>query len=70
MLVNTIQDNLSKLSPKIQFDIYKYIELLVNQKDNSNNKNRSFSFGWEGGLSELKEEFNSVELQHKAMEMR
>lgn len=29
-----------------------------------------FSFDWEGGLSKLKDNFTSVELQHKAMEWR
>jgi len=29
-----------------------------------------FSFSWEGGLKELKNEYTSVELQHKAMEWR
>ncbi len=29
-----------------------------------------FSFSWEGGLKELKNEYTSVELQHKALEWR
>lgn len=31
---------------------------------------KRFKFDWEGGLSELKEKFTSVELQHKASEWR
>lgn len=33
-------------------------------------KKTNFSFDWEGGLADLKDEYNSVELQHKAMEWR
>jgi len=33
-------------------------------------KAKKFTFNWEGGLSELKEEFTSVELQHKSLEWR
>jgi hypothetical protein len=29
---------------------------------------KEFKFEWEGGLSEIQEEFTSVELQHKALE--
>jgi hypothetical protein len=30
----------------------------------------NFNFSWEGGLSELKDEYSAVELQHKAAEWR
>ena len=33
-------------------------------------KKEGFKFNWEGGLSELKNKFSSVELQHKALEWR
>ena len=33
-------------------------------------KKKKFTFSWEGGLSELKEKFTSVELQHKVSEWR
>ncbi|MEN6379618.1 MAG: DUF2281 domain-containing protein [Methanofastidiosum sp.] len=31
-------------------------------------KTKKLTFEWQGGLSELKDEFTSVELQHKALE--
>ncbi|KCZ71820.1 Protein of unknown function (DUF2281) [Candidatus Methanoperedens nitroreducens] len=31
---------------------------------------KKFRFDWEGGLSELKKKYTSVELQHKALEWR
>lgn len=33
-------------------------------------KQKKFKFDWKGGLSDLKEKFTSVELQHKALEIR
>lgn len=33
-------------------------------------KKCKFKFDWEGGLSNLKEKYTSVELQHKALEWR
>lgn len=33
-------------------------------------KKSKFKFDWEGGLSNLKEKYTSVELQHKALECR
>jgi len=33
-------------------------------------KKTKFSYDWEGGLADLKDEYTSVELQHKAMEWR
>jgi len=33
-------------------------------------KEKKFKFDWEGGLSDLKEKFTSVGLQHKALEIR
>ncbi len=33
-------------------------------------KKSNFSFDWEGGLADLKKEYTSVKLQHKAMDWR
>ena len=57
-----IEDRLKKLEEKVSFVLSKYQERKVVGK--------KFKFDWEGGLSELKEKFTSVELQHKALEWR
>ena len=31
---------------------------------------KKFKFDWEGGLSEIKDKFTSIQLQHKALEWR
>ncbi|NOZ70003.1 MAG: DUF2281 domain-containing protein, partial [Deferribacteres bacterium] len=46
-----------------------YIEFLL-QKYGGQEKQGKFRFDWEGGLSELKDKYSSVELQHKALEWR
>ncbi len=66
MLTKTAQNNISKLSPKLQLELYRFIDQLLNKQEEANPSKNMFSFGWEGGLSELKDKYNSVELQHKA----
>lgn len=47
------------------------IELyLESQKTHGDTEKEGFRFDWEGGLSELKEKYTSVELQHKALDLR
>ena len=42
-----------------------------NLKENREGETKKgFRFDWEGGLSDLKEKYTSVELQHKASEWR
>lgn len=55
-------------------EIAKYIDFLLynyqNKQNDSPKQIKPLSFSWEGGLEELKEEFTSVTLQHKALEYR
>ena len=64
-------DNLPK---QIQKQVIDYIEFLVakyQKYDNKETKNKSkFNFDWEDELSDLKNEYTSVELQHKANNLR
>ncbi len=47
------------------------IELyLESKKAHEEVEKEGFRFDWEGGLSELREKYTSVELQHKALEWR
>jgi hypothetical protein len=66
MLTKTAQNNISKLSPKLQLELYRFIDLLLNKQEHTDTSKSKFSFDWEGGLCELKDKYNSVELQHKA----
>lgn len=61
-------------SPKnVQQQVLNYIAFLKNKykKESSNKENKKgFDFNWKGGLSELKDEYISVELQHKINSLR
>ena len=70
MMSNIIQNNISNLSPKLQIELYRYLELLINQKNNNQKTKIKFNFNWEDALSNLKDKYNSVDLQHKALEWR
>jgi hypothetical protein len=65
-----IEIEIKKLPEDLKREIWDYIEF-VSKKYQERIKNPSgFRFDWEGGLSDFKNEFNSVELQHQAMNWR
>ena len=70
MISDLIGNKVSKMNPKMQMDLLSYIEILTNSKDIQNKPKQELSFAWEGCLSGLKNEYSSVELQHKSMEWR
>jgi len=64
-----IKDKLEELPQDLEKEVLDYIEFLL-QKYGKRTIKRKFKFDWEGGLSDLKEKYTSVELQHKALEWR
>ena len=46
------------------------MEFLLKKYKGTESKAKKFRFDWEGGLSEIRGKFTSVELQHKALEWR
>ena len=60
-------DNLPKQAQKQVLD---YIEFLMKKYSQKQNKKEKFKFDWENGLSELKNQYTSVELQHFANKLR
>jgi hypothetical protein len=64
-----IKVKLEELPDNLKREALDYIEFLL-QKYGRQEKREKFRFDWEGGLSELKDKYSSVELQHKAMEWR
>lgn len=74
MNVNEIGIKLKKLPDHLIPEVLDFIEFLLSKygsketvKSEDENK---FKFDWEGGLSKLKDQYTSVELQHKAMDWR
>lgn len=65
----TLKTKIEELPTDLKKEVLDYIEFLL-QKYSKRIKKEKFRFDWEGGLSELKDKFTSVELQHKALEWR
>jgi hypothetical protein len=59
-----------ELPEDLQREVLDYIEFLVNKYKIKDKLEKKFKFDWEGGLAELQEKYSSVELQHKASELR
>jgi hypothetical protein len=68
-IANFISD-FENLPKQIQEQILDYIEFLTTKYKKKEEVKASFKFDWEGGLSEKKKDFTSVELQHQANELR
>ena len=64
-----IESKLEELPENLKKEVLDYIEFLL-QKYGKKAKKGKLRFDWEGGLSDLKEKYTSVELQHKALEWR
>jgi hypothetical protein len=61
---------LQKLPENAKREVIDYLDFLLSKYQTKEVERRNFRFGWEGGLAELRGEFNSVDLQHKASEWR
>ena len=59
-----------QLPDDLKKEVLEFIEKLLKKSKGTNRKKKGFKFNWEGGLSELKDKFSSVELQHKSLEWR
>ena len=72
MYEKEVEVKLQKLPEDLRREVLDYMEFLLKRykgKDKETEAKR-FKFDWEGGLSEIREKFNSVELQHKVSEWR
>jgi hypothetical protein len=69
MMKQVVKVKLEELPDDLKKEVMDYIEFLL-QKYGKRRKKEKFSFDWEGGLSEMKDKYTSVELQHKSLEWR
>ena len=67
---NKIELELRKLPKDLRREVLDYLEFLINKYQSKKPIKKKFKFDWEGGLSDIKEKYNSVELQHKSLEWR
>jgi hypothetical protein len=65
-----INAKIQSLPDSIKMEVLDYIEFLLSKYHPGKSGAKRFKFDWEGALANLKKEFSSVELQHKASEWR
>ncbi|MDI6655019.1 MAG: DUF2281 domain-containing protein [Candidatus Hydrothermarchaeota archaeon] len=70
MYEKEIDVKMRKLPKSLMKEVLDYIEFLLSKYEGRKIVMAKFKFDWEGGLSETKRKFTSVELQHKALEWR
>jgi hypothetical protein len=70
MYEKEIETKVRKLPENLKKEVLDYIEFLLEKHEGKKIKKKGFRHDWEGGLSDLRDEFTSVELQHKASEWR
>ncbi|NOX36454.1 MAG: DUF2281 domain-containing protein [Calditrichaeota bacterium] len=74
MKVEEIIIKLKKFPDHLKQEVLDYIEFLSDKYGIEDIKivdnRKKFQFDWEGGLSNLRKQYTSVELQHKAMDWR
>ena len=70
MEANEIEKKIKALPDDLKKEVIDYIDFLIMKKKKSNKQTGGFNFSWEGGLAELRDQYTSVTLQHKATEWR
>ena len=65
-----IEHKVRELPEDLKREVLDYIEFLIKKYKGKEIGKRKFKFDWEGGLSDIRDKFTSVELQHKALEWR
>jgi hypothetical protein len=70
MLEKEIEVKIRELPKDLRREVLDYMEFLLRKYKRKETVAKKFKFDWEGGLSEIRGKFTSVELQHKALEWR
>ena len=70
MYEKEIEHKMRELPEDLRREVLDYVEFLLTKYRGKEIGTRKFKFDWEGGLSEIRAKFTSVELQHKVLEWR
>jgi Uncharacterized conserved small protein len=70
MYEKEIEHKMQELPEDLRREVLDYVEFLLKKYRGKEIGTRKFKFDWEGGLSEIRAKFTSVELQHKVLEWR
>nr|VFK11923.1 MAG: Protein of unknown function (DUF2281) [Candidatus Kentron sp. LPFa] len=69
MDTHSIERKFNALPGDSKREVLDFIDFLMTERDRETTSDK-FDFTWEGGLSDLKDKYNSVDLQHRSMEWR
>lgn len=66
-----IDAKVKNLPPEMQREVMDFVEFLIQRREAARKPDsKRVGQSWAGGLSEFREQFTSVDLQHKASEWR
>ena len=63
----SVEKMIQDLPPDMRKEAMDFIEFL-HYKYKNNKKDHKFNFSWVGALKDLRDQYTSVELQHKSLE--
>jgi len=66
--METLKELIDKLPPELQSEVRDFVEFLLEKKMRKAKKKPKFD--WAGALKDLRDQYTSVELQHKIVEWR
>jgi hypothetical protein len=61
---------MQQLPDDLKREVLDYVDFLLSKYQGKDSARKKFTFEWEGELSEMREKYTSVELQHKALAWR
>jgi len=66
--MESLKEMIDKLPPELQQEVRDFVDFLLEKKVKKGKKKPKFD--WAGALKDLREQYTSVELQHKIAEWR
>ena len=69
MDTHLIERKFNALPDDLKREVLDFIDFLMTKRSREKISSQ-FDFTWEGGLSDFKDKYNSVDLQHQSMEWR
>lgn len=62
--MKTLEEKIRELPPTYQREVEDFVDFLAEKKKNEGKKGQ-FTFSWAGALKDMRDQYTSVELQHK-----
>ncbi len=70
MINYNIETKINELPESVIPEIYDYLDFLLSKYGCNKKEIPKFKFDWEGSLNKFKNEYSSVDLQHKSLDWR